>query len=185
MVPDGLQAPPLPSGASASATGAPPSIATFISLPRAKKPIDRPSGDQKGCLAPSDPTMTVASLAARARTYSSRVRRLKTHKHDPAAVWRDDRRRHQRHAGWQRPGEPGERRGRRFDRRLPIAPPAPPSQTEDCGNGRRSGTKPTIGTRSDAGERTGAARGATRADTAGSPGTAAACSSAQTRSDAD
>ena len=70
MVPEGLHVPPLPSTASASTTGAPPSSATFISLPRAKNPSERPSGDQKGCLAPSEPTMTVASAAARARTYS-------------------------------------------------------------------------------------------------------------------
>ena len=47
---------------------APPATATFISLPRAKNPSDRPSGDQNRCFAPSVPSMAVASRESSDRT---------------------------------------------------------------------------------------------------------------------
>ena len=49
-------------------TGTPPVTATFISLPSAKNPIDAPSGDQNGCLAPSVPATAVASSESSDRT---------------------------------------------------------------------------------------------------------------------
>ena len=42
----------------------PPDDLTFMSLPAAKNPSELPSGDQNGCLAPSVPTMAVASSAS-------------------------------------------------------------------------------------------------------------------------
>ena len=43
-----LQLPPRPAGASHSTIGGPPAIWTFFSLPPAKKPMNRLSGDQNG-----------------------------------------------------------------------------------------------------------------------------------------
>src|SRR5579871_6544168 len=48
MVPSLLQAPPRALTASQSGCGGPPSELIFLSLPAAKKPICRLSGDQKG-----------------------------------------------------------------------------------------------------------------------------------------
>jgi hypothetical protein len=48
MTPAGLQVPPLASGASAMSVTGPPIAAIFRNLPRAKNPIQRPSGDQNG-----------------------------------------------------------------------------------------------------------------------------------------
>ena len=78
ITPDELQVPPRASGALAIVTGAPPSTATFISLPLAKNPRDLPSGDQNGCFAPSVPAMRRRARAPRARerTAGSPPRRL-------------------------------------------------------------------------------------------------------------
>ena len=67
IVPDLLQAPPLPSRASASDVGAPSGSDTFISLPRAKKPSDSLSGAKNGCRAPSVPARTTGSPDRRSR----------------------------------------------------------------------------------------------------------------------
>src|SRR5215813_15269679 len=53
ITPSALQAPPRPVGALASVCGAPPTMSARLSIPPAKKPIDRLSGDQKGNDAPS------------------------------------------------------------------------------------------------------------------------------------
>src|ERR1700756_1686150 len=53
MTPSRFQLPPRPNGAPQTATARPPSKLTFFSFPSAKKPIDRPSGDQNGNVAPS------------------------------------------------------------------------------------------------------------------------------------
>ena len=50
-----LQLPPRPAGASDSTTGGPPAIGTFFSLPAAKNPMNRLSGDQNGNVPPSVP----------------------------------------------------------------------------------------------------------------------------------
>jgi hypothetical protein len=48
IVPQLFQLPPRASGASQMICIGPPSTATFLSLPSAKKAIERPSGDQNG-----------------------------------------------------------------------------------------------------------------------------------------
>jgi hypothetical protein len=55
ITPSRLQVPPLPDGASASTVAGPPAIWTVFSLPSAKNPIDRLSGDQNGKMPPSVP----------------------------------------------------------------------------------------------------------------------------------
>src|SRR5580704_16017184 len=57
MVPDVLQVACLsaPDGTSQSSWGSPPVIGVFLSLPPAKNPICRVSGDQNGSIAPSVP----------------------------------------------------------------------------------------------------------------------------------
>ena len=57
--PSSSQASPRGVRASASATDAPPSIDTFFSLPSAKKPIHRPSGEKNG--PPADAVLEAAS----------------------------------------------------------------------------------------------------------------------------
>src|ERR1700720_3334236 len=56
MLPSLLQLPPTGKGASQSVKTGPPRALTVFNLPSAKKPTDRPSGDQKGCDARSVPT---------------------------------------------------------------------------------------------------------------------------------
>ena len=55
MVPSRFQVPPTPMIASQRVTGGPPATSIFFSLPRAKKPMNRPSGDQNGNAPPSVP----------------------------------------------------------------------------------------------------------------------------------
>jgi len=55
MVPSAFQVAPRPLGASHTSEGVPPSTATVFSLPPAKKPSERPSGDQNGKVALSVP----------------------------------------------------------------------------------------------------------------------------------
>src|ERR1700747_872409 len=65
MMPLRLQLPPRPNGASASVTTAPSSKLIFFSFPSAKKPSERPLGDQKGKLARSVPASgSAASLSS-------------------------------------------------------------------------------------------------------------------------
>src|SRR5262245_38614639 len=65
-----LHAPPVGTPASHSVAGSPPETSIFFSLPGAKKPMKRLSGDQKGKLAPSVPASGFASAALKARTQS-------------------------------------------------------------------------------------------------------------------
>src|ERR1700730_6735699 len=53
MTPSRLHAPPKPCGALQSVVGRPPAISIFLSLPWAKNPMERLSGEQKGKAAPS------------------------------------------------------------------------------------------------------------------------------------
>src|SRR6266481_215956 len=55
MVPSRFQVPPRPSAASQSVRAGPPEGSMILSLPPAKNPTNRPSGDQKGYLAPLVP----------------------------------------------------------------------------------------------------------------------------------
>src|ERR1700693_299133 len=55
MLPSLLQLPPTGKGASQRVKTGPPRPLTVFNLPSAKKPTDRPSGDQKGCDARSVP----------------------------------------------------------------------------------------------------------------------------------
>lgn len=68
IVPSSAQVPPRFAGASQSATGAPPIVATFLSLPSEKKPIQRPSGEKNGeWSAPSVPARGAAVSWSRCR----------------------------------------------------------------------------------------------------------------------
>src|SRR5512141_2189318 len=72
MVPSALQEPPLDSSTSASTTGdAEADASTTFSLPWAKNPSDRPSGDQNGNVAPLDPRIENASSESSGRTHRS------------------------------------------------------------------------------------------------------------------
>jgi hypothetical protein len=63
-----VQAPPrAPNGTSHSMTGTPPERPVRSSAPRAKNPMDWPSGDQKGSDAPSVPGSRRASAVSRGR----------------------------------------------------------------------------------------------------------------------
>ena len=64
------QLPPLPLRARQIVSGVPPSTGTFLSFPseREKKAIQRPSGDQNGNCAPSDPGYSVTRPSAIVRT---------------------------------------------------------------------------------------------------------------------
>src|SRR5262249_435867 len=55
MLPSSPQLPPRPAGASHRITGSPPSTASFLSLPAAKKATHCPSGEKNGAYAPSLP----------------------------------------------------------------------------------------------------------------------------------
>src|SRR5262245_65067360 len=55
MTPSAFHVPPLPLVAAVSVCGAPPPRSNRLSAPGAKKPTERPSGDQKGAVAPSVP----------------------------------------------------------------------------------------------------------------------------------
>ena len=64
------QVPLVPVGASHSVTGMPPATSTFFSFPSAKKPIQRPSGDQNGDRLPSVPAIGRAVSDASGRIHS-------------------------------------------------------------------------------------------------------------------
>src|SRR5580698_957448 len=70
LTPSRFHAPPLPLGASQSATGLPP-ICTFFSFAIAKKPIDLLSGDQNGKFPSSVPANFSAVVESSARKYSA------------------------------------------------------------------------------------------------------------------
>jgi hypothetical protein len=63
-----LQLPPPPFGASHSTIGGPPAISTFFSLPPAKNPMNRLSGDQNGKDPPSVPGIGLAARVATGRS---------------------------------------------------------------------------------------------------------------------
>jgi len=64
------QLPPSGNGASASVCGGPPATSMRLSLPPAKKPIDRLSGDQKGTCAPSVKACARADRPSRRRIHN-------------------------------------------------------------------------------------------------------------------
>src|SRR5579863_4407103 len=68
-----LQLPPRELGAAARDEMGPPLAAIFISLPPAKKPMKRPSGDQNGCEAPEVPSSCWGASLLSERTKSSLV----------------------------------------------------------------------------------------------------------------
>ena len=68
IVPSRFQVPPTPRPASHRVTGGPPVTSIFFSLPWAKKPMNRLSGDQNGNAPPSVPGSTCASTASNDRT---------------------------------------------------------------------------------------------------------------------
>ena len=68
MTPSGLQDPSAPVGASQIFCGGPPEMSTFFSLPSAKKPRNRLSGDQNGRVVPSVPARGCATSALSGRT---------------------------------------------------------------------------------------------------------------------
>src|SRR4029077_8879111 len=70
IVPSFPQEPPSGEGVIASVRTDPPARSTRFSLASAKKPSDRPSGDQKGDDARSVPGTGCASGASNARTHS-------------------------------------------------------------------------------------------------------------------
>ncbi len=63
--PSAFQLPPRPKATGASVSGAPPPTSSRLSALPVKNPIDRLSGDQKGCEPPSVPGRTCAVVAAR------------------------------------------------------------------------------------------------------------------------
>ena len=63
-----FQVPPRPAVASARICGVPPLVSTFLSLPVAKNPMNRPSGDQNGNDAPSVPANGWAWTLSSGRT---------------------------------------------------------------------------------------------------------------------
>src|SRR5580658_37627 len=69
--PLGPQAPPRPSGTSQTICVEPPSRSTVLSLPSAKNPRERLSGDQKGKVAASVPVSARAATALVGRTRSA------------------------------------------------------------------------------------------------------------------
>src|SRR4029077_16146330 len=71
MIPSRFQAPPRPVGASERVNGGPPEASIFLSLPPAKNPMNRLSGDQKGKPAPSVPARGCACNESRGRTHKS------------------------------------------------------------------------------------------------------------------
>src|ERR1700732_1848599 len=71
ITPSRFQLPPRPNGASQSVLAVPPSRLIFFSFPSAKKPSERPSGDQKGKVAPSVPAIGSAASFPRGRTQIS------------------------------------------------------------------------------------------------------------------
>src|SRR5215475_12043129 len=70
ITPSRFHAPPVPTPTSQSVAGRPPLTSTFFNLPLAKKPMKRLSGDQKGWVAPSAPSIGLASEEASERTQS-------------------------------------------------------------------------------------------------------------------
>ena len=70
MLPSACQVPPRPAGARASVCGAPPPRSMRFIVPAAKKPTERPSGDQNGYVAPSVPPSGLAAEAPRSRSHS-------------------------------------------------------------------------------------------------------------------
>src|SRR5580698_2008002 len=71
ITPPGPQAPPRPRGASLTIWVEPPSRSTVLSLPSAKNPRERLSGDQKGKVALSVPGSSRASTVLVGRTQSA------------------------------------------------------------------------------------------------------------------
>src|SRR5580700_382170 len=69
MSPLRLQLPPRPNGASQSATADPPSKPIVLSFASAKKPRERPLGDQNGNVAPSVPAISSAFNFPNERTH--------------------------------------------------------------------------------------------------------------------
>src|SRR5262245_15183212 len=70
ITPSRLHAPPRGLPAFASVCTAPPSISIRLSLPSAKNPSDRLSGDQKGKVAPSVPGSGRAERESRGRSHN-------------------------------------------------------------------------------------------------------------------
>src|SRR6266545_3960164 len=68
MTPSLFQVPPLPSPASQRASAGPPAASIFFNFPEAKKPIDRPSGDQNGYDASSVPGSARGASSSKERT---------------------------------------------------------------------------------------------------------------------
>ena len=69
MTPSRLHVPPRPIGASAKVCAAPPAISSRLSLPSAKNPIERLSGDQKGYAPPSVPASGRTEPASSERSH--------------------------------------------------------------------------------------------------------------------
>src|SRR5262249_1613202 len=72
IVPSVLQLAPRPrsGGTSQMAAGGPPAIGTFLILSSVQNPIQAPSGEKNGPLAPSVPAMGVASGRSSGRKYN-------------------------------------------------------------------------------------------------------------------
>ncbi len=70
ITPCGLQLAPPKEGTSASVRGGPPERSTVFSLPPALKPIERPSGDQKGSGPPRLPASGCAVVESSERIQS-------------------------------------------------------------------------------------------------------------------
>src|SRR5216684_7496411 len=70
MIPCEFHAPPRPLGASARIAAGPPSSSIRWSLPLAKNPSDRETGDQNGNCAPSVPVSSRATAESSGRTQS-------------------------------------------------------------------------------------------------------------------
>src|SRR5262245_42612666 len=69
MTPSRFQVPPFLALQSQRTSGGPPSRETFLSLPSAKKPLNRLSGDQNGNAACSVPGSSLASAVSSDRTH--------------------------------------------------------------------------------------------------------------------
>ena len=93
MTPSRLQEPLIPGAASHNVTGGPPATSIFFSLPPAKNPSERLSGDQNGDAPPSVPASPLRrERVERPHPDQRAARRISSHERHLPAVWRDGER---------------------------------------------------------------------------------------------
>ena len=93
MTPSAFHVAPPPEVTGASVCGAPPPRSSRFSAFPAKKPTDRPSGDQKGYVAPSVPASGCAVVVASDRSHKRDAPSPEADEDDLPAVGREGKRR--------------------------------------------------------------------------------------------